>query len=147
MKVMFVCRGNTCRSPMLKFMFEDHLKTLGVTDITADSAGLEAHGSSMSEDAAAVLDRRGIPHLRHVPKQCCARVLEDADAVICVSSEVTEILKKYGDCSKAVSLSEISGMDIPDPYGKGLAAYEETYETIADALPKIYAYLCCVQMC
>ena len=127
---------------MLKFMFEAYLTKIGAKDIEADSAGTMRHEKPMSEYAASVLDMRGIAHGEHVSKFCDEKVLENADFVFTMTGEHASVLRDlYGDKYNIIPLADIIGLDVPDPYNKGLMAYIETYEILDDALPKIYGYI------
>ena len=142
MKIVFVCTGNMCRSPMLKFMFESYLVRTGVRDIEVDSAGTMHHEKPMSEFAASVLDMRGVARGEHISKFCDEQVLENVDFVFTMTREHADILKGlYGDKYNIIPLADIIGWDVPDPYNKGLKAYIETYEILDAALPKIYEYI------
>ena len=56
MNVLFVCTGNTCRSPMA----EGYLKSKNLKAVTVRSAGIYADGSPVSENSAAVMEEAGI---------------------------------------------------------------------------------------
>ncbi|MDE6302186.1 MAG: low molecular weight phosphatase family protein [Clostridia bacterium] len=142
MKVVFVCTGNMCRSPMLKFMFEGYLAKVGAQDIEVDSAGTMRHEKPMSAYAKSVLDMRGVAHGEHLSKFCDEKVLGNTDFVFTMTGEHASILRDlYGDRYNIIPLADIIGWDVPDPYNKGLKAYIETYDILFDALPKIYKYI------
>jgi len=142
MRVLFVCRGNTCRSPMMKFAFDKYLADMGITDIETDSAGLSDRINPLSEHAAQALDMRRIPHTAHISKPLDERLLDRADAVICAQSgQAAAIKDKYGEAAKIVCMRDICGSDIEDPYGKGCDEYVRTLEVIESAAPSVYEYL------
>ena len=61
-KILFVCHGNICRSPMAEFVFADMLKKRGITGVFAASAATstEEIGNPVHYGTAAVLRRLGI---------------------------------------------------------------------------------------
>ena len=60
MKILFVCTGNSCRSPMAELYFNHMARQKGL-DITAASAGIYANdGGPISRGAAAVMQELGI---------------------------------------------------------------------------------------
>ena len=61
-KILFVCHGNICRSPMAEFVFLDMLKKRGITGVSAASAATstEEIGNPVHRGTAAVLRRLGI---------------------------------------------------------------------------------------
>lgn len=142
MRVLFVCTGNTCRSPMMKFMFENYLAYIGAADMTVLSAGVMRHKKPISEYAAEVLDKHGVPYSEHISNFCDRQTVQSADVIICAEQEHVEFIKReYGEEPNVASLADICGKDLQDPYGKGIAAYESTYREILEAVPEIYAYI------
>ena len=61
-KILFVCHGNICRSPMAEFIFLDMLKKRGITGVTAASAATstEEIGNPVHYGTASILRRLGI---------------------------------------------------------------------------------------
>ena len=74
MNIMFVCTGNTCRSPMLARMFADYARKVGFGCAT-DSAGMKGGGSPVNPKAACTLAARGLDSDGHISK-----VFGDAEA-------------------------------------------------------------------
>ena len=64
-KVMFVCHGNICRSPMAEFMFKDLVEKQGVGDkfiIESSATSFEEIGNPVHRGTRAVLDKHGISY-------------------------------------------------------------------------------------
>ena len=146
MKVLFVCTGNTCRSPMLEFAFRHYLAAQGITDIDVDSAGVLNREKSMSLNTVAVLKAHSVPCIERASKFCSEKEISCADLVITVTDEQAGILQQTYSCNaynvkKIISMRDVVGYDIPDPFGQGYEAYEKTYRLINDALPKIWVYI------
>ena len=143
MKVLFVCMGNTCRSPMLRCMFEDYLLRRGILDISVDCAGLLNGGQAISADTVKVLKACGVAcDENYLSKYCDKDLALEADFIICVADECKEILKKqYPSIRDIVSLFELCGESVNDPYEQGIDEYFKAYKTFEKALPKILEYI------
>lgn len=141
MKLLFVCTGNMCRSPMIKFMAEDYAKERGL-DVQCDSAGMMDHYRDMSPETEEVLRNNGVPHTRNISKPLTKELFENADYVFPMTKDHRDSIEgAFGESSKVIPMSVFYGKDVPDPYGKGIKAYEETYRIFAELLPEIFKYL------
>ena len=136
MKIIFVCSGNTCRSPMAECAFEEMLKEEGVTGVEVESRGVVANvGAPISENARKALENAEIPLKEHVATQITIEDIQNADLVICM----TERHKmRLGSLPKVFTLGQMTGCgDIVDPYGKDEATYRECLAGILAALQKL----------
>ncbi len=136
MKIIFVCSGNTCRSPMAECVFKQMLKDEGIKDVEVESRGVVANvGAPMSENAKKALKNAGIPMKKHVAKQITTDDILASDLVICM----TERHKmRLGCLPKVFTLGQMTGCgDIVDPYGKDEETYRECLAEIQAALVKL----------
>ena len=130
MRIIFVCTGNTCRSPMA----EGILKSLN-KDYEVLSRGLyvpeEISASFFSIKAMEDMD---IDISKHKSKQLTVGEAEDCDLIITMTeSHKNTIISAYSKFSdKTFTLSEIAGEegDIKDPYGMDEDAYRECAKQI-----------------
>ena len=123
MKILFVCTGNTCRSPMA----EGYLKTLG---FDCESRGLAADGSKVSENSATVMAEIGIDISGYISKQLTKSDINAFDTIICMSKNHADYLQSLGiEC-------EILGDGINDPYGGDVDTYRICRDEIRKALYK-----------
>ena len=136
LNVIFVCTGNTCRSPMAEFMFKDYLREKKRSgDFNVTSAGLEAgKGDVMTRQADEALTTLGI---KHNPDRK-ARVFTvqmsiDGDLIIGMTNE--HAARTGSDC--AVSFAELTGRPVADPFGMSVSAYLQCAEQIRAAFDKI----------
>lgn len=134
MNVLFVCTGNTCRSPMAAALFNKIAMERDL-DVRIESAGLFAGvGDKASQNAVHAMKNYGIDLTGHRAKNVTAELLEKCDLVLTMTASHKMALVQYaGD--KVYTLCEFAGFDgdIPDPYGGN----EETYKKCADKLYEV----------
>lgn len=141
-RYLFVCTGNTCRSPMAQFLFE-RLAREARLPWTASSAGLGAFaGAPLSEGAVKALAARGLTNLRHEARSVDAQAVGQATVVYGLAREHVQSLKnKFPDAAKKIRLlREDAGLkpaDVEDPVGEEEAVYAGTAAAIEEALIKI----------
>ncbi|MGE6630353.1 low molecular weight protein arginine phosphatase [Bacillus sp. NPDC077027] len=134
MNILFVCTGNTCRSPMAQALFasiadEKHLK------VKVKSAGIFAsdHGKA-SYQAVEALFEKSIP-LNHTSSKVTEELIEGADYIFTMTAQHKQfILEQYGQAKgKVFTLKEFAtGMDgdVSDPFGGSLSIYQETRDEL-----------------
>lgn len=134
-KVLFVCTGNTCRSPMAEIIFRAEIKKRKIKYVDAASAGIFAENSTaINPQSAAVLRGLGLDYSKFKPRQLKHKMIEASYLVICMTEKQKELLNGFGN---VFSVRDIAGFDIPDPYGYGADVYQYTARTISAAVDAI----------
>lgn len=127
MNILFVCTGNTCRSPMA----EGYLKYCGYENVFVRSRGINAYPVAVSDNARRAMQNVGIDITEHIAQQLTGEDVLWADKIFCMSLSHKEILDKITD--KNVS---VLGFGIPDPFGSELAIYENCRDKIFNAIDR-----------
>lgn len=138
-RILFVCTGNTCRSPMAEAI----LKNKKVEGIEVRSAGVfAAAGERASAHAQTVLNQNKIPH-NHSSSLLTGEIVEWTELILTMTaSHKQAVLRHYPEAaSKVFTLKEFSGVevhkDVVDPFGGNLAIYEETYKELDHLIDKV----------
>ena len=131
MNILFVCIGNTCRSPMAEAVLKKMLKNSRITGIKVGSAGINASGGKlMNPLAQTVLKENGYELKHFLSRRLTPELLEKTDIAICMTKEIAALAAD----KKCVAISELFCVeDISDPYGGGLGDYRKAFEEISFA--------------
>jgi protein-tyrosine-phosphatase len=137
--VLFVCTGNTCRSPMAAAWFRHLCEQRKLTFVQVRSAGTDAgSGVPMSGEARTVLTAEDVPPGPHQSRALSAQLLRESDVVIAMTEahrrQVLTLLHEARD--KTQTLLNILGQpgDIPDPIGGSIADYAHCLDVMKPAL-------------
>ena len=152
-KIIFVCTGNTCRSPMAEAVLRSEFKRRNIGDVSGFSAGLEpSKNGNINPHSAAVLSENGLSIENFASRALDEEMLTNAYAVICMTDSQRDILmdmrwnllRRTGLSeieNNVYSFSDIAGYEIPDPFGRDKECYRLTYTKIAGGMAAIIAKL------
>lgn len=120
MKILFVCTGNTCRSPMAKMMLNQKLKRAGIPYIKVFSAGvLSKGGKEIAKESALALKKLGYRKEKHVSSNISRFNLNEYK-IFTMTDEHKNVLG-----NGAQSAKDLLGFDLADPYGGSQEEYDE----------------------
>ena len=124
-KFLFVCTGNTCRSPMAEGIFNKLSADKGL-QATAQSAGLFVTEQKVSENSLNVCLEKGIDISEHIPTPISAELINEADVILTMTGSHKAA---FGGLDKVFTISEFFGGtgDITDPYGGNIHVYRQTF--------------------
>ncbi|MCX6866409.1 MAG: low molecular weight protein arginine phosphatase [Verrucomicrobia bacterium] len=137
--VLFICTGNTCRSPMAEGLFR--LATAGRGDFTVSSAGIAAaKGAPASTATQNLLKKRAVSE--DLLKAATHVFVMTQGHLAALETRFPEHADKYFLAREFAGMTDKrSGTDIPDPIGMGPHAYEEVAQILDAAIPSIIAYI------
>ncbi|MBE7088199.1 MAG: hypothetical protein E7370_01555 [Clostridiales bacterium] len=134
-KIVFVCTGNTCRSPMAELLLRNKIKLSKIKwwDVLSCGTNAEVNGT-INFNAKAVLEECDIDCSNFTPKQLTQKIIERAEVVICMTEKQKIMLE---GCGFVTCVKDICGFDIPDPYGGSVELYRQTLNLINKACNEI----------
>ncbi|MBR5321638.1 MAG: ribosomal protein S18-alanine N-acetyltransferase [Clostridia bacterium] len=131
-KIMFICSGNTCRSPLAEGLFKKYLQENNITDVDVASAGVGAFpGDAVSINSILVAGNRGVDVSEHRAKNVNPEHLITTDLFFCMSESHKAVLSRHCDSEKIVVLN------VPDPFGRPVEVYEECAKKLESQFPAI----------
>jgi protein-tyrosine-phosphatase len=132
MKILFVCSGNTCRSPLAEAIAKRIASEAGRSDLEISSAGTQAWDGSPASDGSLLIGmERGLDLSGHRSRQLTREIIDESDLILVMApSHLSRVKELAPDASvhllAGFASGEGGGHTVQDPFGGDLEAYRET---------------------
>ena len=134
MRLLFVCTGNTCRSPLAEVIARRALAARGLAQVTVASAGTGAWAEAPASDGALLVAlEHGLDLNAHRAQPLSAGLVAEADLVLTMGGSHLERVEALGGGGRSWLLGEYATgrpRAVSDPFGGDLAVYRDTFDEL-----------------
>ncbi|MBS7576199.1 MULTISPECIES: low molecular weight protein-tyrosine-phosphatase [unclassified Enterococcus] len=137
-KVLFICLGNICRSPMAEFIFRDYVARHGAQDdfeIASAATSNWEHGNPVHSGTVKILKSLGLKTDNKTSRPVTRNDFYDYDWIIGMDLNNVTDLKQIAPCDATAKVAsflsvvpELANTGVPDPYYSG--NFKQTYELV-----------------
>ncbi len=140
MRVIFVCTGNTCRSPMAEGYLRDTIEKKNLKNIETISRGLLAtNGHPPTDKAIQAIREMGIDISAHRAKQFDPGETAHGDLILTMGNDHLNVVRFEAPTVASFTLPEYAGElgEVSDPYGREQFEYDRAARRIAALIDKV----------
>ncbi len=138
MHLLFVCTGNTCRSPLAEAIARRMIADRGIADLTVGSAGTSAWADAPASDGALLVAlEQGIDLGDHRSRPLTQELVNGAQLVLTMGPHHLDRAQALGGTDRSWLLTEYAGgtpRPVSDPFGGDLDVYRATYVELEEAI-------------
>ncbi len=146
-KVLFICHGNICRSPMAEFVFKDMVRKRGIEDqfiIASAATSTEEIGNDIHRGTRGILRIHNIPYSSREARQMTKKDYEEYDYIVGMDTMNIRNMNRMfnndpdGKIYKLLAFTG-SGRDVADPWYTG--NFDVTYDDVVEGCTALLAQL------
>ena len=143
MRIVFICTGNTCRSPMAEAIARKFAIERGLTDVEVASCGTSAwEGAPASDGALLVAMERGMDLSDHRAQSLTKPIVASYDLILAMGPHHLERIEALGGTGKGYLLSDFASYGasvrpISDPIGAELDVYRATTDELEEEIRRV----------
>jgi protein-tyrosine phosphatase len=134
--IIFICKGNICRSPLAEVAAKQYAVHSGAEDLNFTSAATHSYhvGKGADPRSVKIAAERGYDLSGHIVKQVSPLLLDSCDLLLTMDEQNMQALPVHpaasGKCLMLMAYAGAQGVEIPDPYYKDEKAFHDALDLI-----------------